>query len=387
METLDIVFYTDSFIPAVDGVVTSILNFKHELERRGHNVYVFAAGDQKTRSAVNGERNVFVMRGMKFRKYPQYNLPIFPMASSLKVRRIRPDILHAHTPFGMGITALLMSRINRTPVVGTFHTMFTDRRVIQEYVVSNRAASKMLAKYSWAYAKYFYTRCDGVIAPSRAIEKILTGKNIDQLHMVPNSVDLDRYNRKVDGSRLRKRLQAGTNDKVVLYVGRMSKEKDLETLIKAAAMLKNEKVRFVFAGAGPALDHYRALASRYRLDGKANFVGFVNEADLPRYYAACDLFCTPSTFETQGLVAIEAMACGKPVVGAAKLALNDLIRNGRNGEKFRPGDSRACAGKIDKVINSIASYKGMTDTAKGYSIGNTTDLLLKAYKEVIYDNS
>jgi 1,2-diacylglycerol 3-alpha-glucosyltransferase len=124
-----------------------------------------------------------------------------------------------------------------------------------------------------------------------------------------------------------------------------------------------------------------------RLNEKVKFAGFVSDALLPKYYAACDLFCIPSTFETQGLVSIEAMASGKPVVGADHLALHDLISDGRNGEKFKPGSAQDCARKIEKVLYNEDSYKGMVETAKKYSIEKTTDNLLDAYKAVIDDAS
>jgi 1,2-diacylglycerol 3-alpha-glucosyltransferase len=117
------------------------------------------------------------------------------------------------------------------------------------------------------------------------------------------------------------------------------------------------------------------------------FTGFISDALLPRYYAACDLFCLPSTFDTQGLVSIEAMACNKPVVGSNYLALKELIKDGKNGEKFVPLDPLSCARKIEKVLNHIDSYKGMLSTAKQYSIARTTDMLLDVYKRAIEDST
>ena len=106
------------------------------------------------------------------------------------------------------------------------------------------------------------------------------------------------------------------------------------------------------------------MVKRYHLNEKFNFTGFIGNSMLPEYYAAADAFCIPSKFETQGIAPIEAMACGKPVIGADYLALKELIINGKNGEKFSPDDHRNCARKIRKVINNTESYKAMSDTAK-----------------------
>jgi 1,2-diacylglycerol 3-alpha-glucosyltransferase len=385
-EPLCIAFYTDTFLPAVDGVVTSILNFRQELMRRGNDVYIFASGDSKTKAMIKNQKNIFVIRGMKFKSYPQYNLALFPFMSSLKLRNVKVDLFHAHTPFTMGFYALLQSRINKVPITSSFHTLFTDSAVINEYIADKRLR-KIAFKYSWPYIKFFYNKCDGVIAPSESIKTLLTSKGVSNLHVVPNSVDLKRFSPKVDGSKIRSQLVKGNKNKVVLYVGRLSKEKHLETLIKAARMLKGKNITFVICGTGPAGQHYHDMVKRMHLNEKVKFAGFISDELLPKYYAACDTFCIPSTFETQGIVSLEAMASGKPVIGADYLALRELINNGYNGEKFRPDNAQDCARKIEKVLYNEDSYKGMVETAKKYSIEKTTDNLLDAYKAVIDDAS
>ncbi|MEM3876828.1 MAG: glycosyltransferase, partial [Candidatus Micrarchaeaceae archaeon] len=194
---------------------------------------------------------------------------------------------------------------------------------------------------------------------------------------------LRRFNGKVNGKRMRNRLLTDGYEHIVLYLGRVSKEKRIDTMIKAARRIKRKDVRFVIAGTGPALDHYKRLAAHYKLDGRVIFTGFVNDRDLPEYYAASDVLCMPSTFETQGIVTLEAMACNKPVVGADYMALKDLIIDGFNGEKFAPKSSIDCARKITKALDDKGMYRGMLATARKYSIEKTTDKLLNVYKEVI----
>ena len=382
-ETLKIAFYTDSFLPAVDGVVISILNFRKELEKRGHEVYIFASGTERTKQMVKNDKRIIVVNGIKFKKYPQYSLALFPIASAFKTFNIKMDVNHAQTPFMLGVHSLMLSKLNRTPIVGSFHTLFTDSSVIKEYTVDSKFLRKTLTEYSWKYANLFYNRCDSVIAPSHAIKSMLVKKGIKNISVIANGTDLKKFSPKVNGSSVRKRLVKNDREKLVMYVGRISKEKRLETLIKAAALLKKEPMRFVLVGTGPALEHYEKMAHNYHLQDKFRFIGAVDHAELPKYYAACDAFCIPSTFETQGVVSVEAMACGKPVIGADYLALRELIKNGRNGEKFIPEDSRDCASKIRKVIYNIDTYKEMTNTAKSYSIERTTDHLLGLYKRVI----
>lgn len=382
-ESLKIAFYTDTFLPAVDGVVVSILNFRKELEKRGHEVYIFASGNAKTKQLVKDDDRITIIRGLTFKKYPQYSLALFPIASAFKLMNVRIDINHAHTPFMMGVHALTVSKFDRKPLVGSFHTLFTNSSVIKEYTVDSKFIRKAILKYSWKYAQLFYERCDSVVAPSDSIKNMLTRKGINGVNVVPNGVDIKRFSPSIDGSKIRSKVSKNSRDKLVMYVGRISREKRIETLIEAARMLKNENIRFALVGTGPAYAHYQHMVERMHLQDKIRFMGFVGNGELPKYYAACDAFCIPSTFETQGIVSIEAMASGKPVIGADYLALKELIKNGKNGEKFAPGDSRGCANKIRKVLYNIDSYKGMVDTAKLYSVQKTTDDLLDVYRRTL----
>ena len=375
-------FYTDTYLPAVDGVVTSIINSARELRRRGHRVYIFTSGNQKHSVPEELRQDVFFMRGMRFKKYPQYSLALFPFASALRIRDLDIELIHSHTPFMMGISGLTIAKVNRIPLVGSFHTLFTDRRVIDEYTTMNPMLRKLAYDKAWSYVRFFYNKCGRTIAPSEAIKQVLTSNSIDNVDVVPNGVDLSKFNRKADGSDIKEKY-APNGEKLVIYLGRLSSEKGVEVMIKAAKRLAKKKIKFLIAGTGPAYERYREMVVRDSLSKVVSFAGFVSDADLPKYYAASDLFCMPSTFETQGIVSLEAMASGKPVVGADYLALKDIIVNGRNGEKFKPGSSIDCARKIEKVINNIGAYKGMLETAKKYSVERCTDRLLETYDKVL----
>ncbi len=381
MESLKIAFYTDTFLPAHDGVVSSILGSKRELEKRGHEVYIFASGNEQTKELANGEKNIYVVKGMKFRKYPQYSLALAPFMSIPEVRDINPDIVHTHTPFLMGSWAMVYAKMNRVPIVSTFHTLFTDKHVLREYV-SEYFPVRLLERGAWRYARLYYNRCNEVIAPSVSIKAMLERNGINNVDVVPNGIDLKRFNKDANGSKIRKSLKRKRDEKIVLYIGRISKEKKIETLLKAARLLKKENIRFVLGGTGPSYDKYTKMAHRMGLSNVA-FTGFVPEKDIAKYYVAADAFCTPSTFETQGIVAEEAMACGKPVIAADRLAFRDVIKKGKNGERFKANDSRDCARKIQKVLNNLDAYKETTKTAQEYSIVKSTDRLLSVYKRVL----
>jgi 1,2-diacylglycerol 3-alpha-glucosyltransferase len=385
MERLGIAFYTDSYLPAVDGVVTSILNFKEELERRGHDVYIFSS--KKLYTEAEKSKNVFLYPGIDFKPYPQYSMAIFPYNSMLKLKDLKIDVIHAHTPLVMGFAAMVSAKLGKYPIVGSYHTIINNKSVVQDYYPKNKQLKKITSKYMLKYIKFFYRRCNATTVPSDSIKLFLERYGgIQNISVVPNSIDLKTFNPNVDGSGLRASLGIRDNEKMVLYLGRLSKEKKIEVMLKAAAYLlkKRKDIKFIIGGTGPAEQHYKKIAGSLGLDRSVKFIGFVGNKTLPRLYAASDLLCLPSTFETQGIVSLEAMATGRPVVGADYLALSELIINGKNGEKFIPGNYISCAKKIEKVLNDTSPYIGNAlSTAAQFSVKKVTDRLLDVYDLVL----
>ncbi len=137
MKRLKIAFYTDTYLPSVDGVVASIISTRRELERRGHEVYVFTSGGKATKELAKRDAHLAVLNGIKFRKYPQYTIALEPKFSA-KIRRIKPDIIHFHTPFSMGFLAAGASWLTGAKLVGTFHTLIFSDDALDSYLSKNR---------------------------------------------------------------------------------------------------------------------------------------------------------------------------------------------------------------------------------------------------------
>jgi 1,2-diacylglycerol 3-alpha-glucosyltransferase len=309
---------------------------------------------------------------------------IFPYYSLVKLRSLDIDLIHAQTPFVMGFSGMLAAKLGRYPLVGSYHTMISSKS-LDSYYPKNRALKNFCSSYLWKYTKFFYRRCDVTIAPSRATESLLRRHDIRNTALVPNSIDTARFNPRVKGAWLRERMGIGGDERVVLYLGRVSREKRIEVLLRAAKALRGSRrdIRFVIGGTGPALDYYRRMARRLGVLDRVKFIGFVEDGVLPNLYAASDLLCLPSTFETQGIVSLEAMAVGKPVVAADYLALREIVENGRNGERFEAGNPLGCARKIEKVLNNCESYrKQAVKTADEFSVRKVADRLLKVYDSV-----
>ena len=339
--------FTDTYLPTVDGVVNSILNFRRELELRGHEVYIVAPGskgscDPKTSSPCDPK--TFYCKSIPFPPYPEYKLGI-PLGVTSWVRERNIDIVHSHGPGGVGLGALWVSRRLNIPLVLTFHTLLPD---FAFYLTKRPALRKALNRYTWRYLRWYLGRSRCALVPSNLIKEELIAHSPDtRLWVVPNGVDIDRFNPGVDGSSIREK-HGLEGARVVVQLGRLAREKRLEMLIEAAGRLD---CKFLIVGDGPARDYYKSLAMKEGVGRKFIFTGFVSGSDLPSYYACADAFVIPSKVEVLPTVVLEAMASGKPVAGANSRGIPELVHDGENGYLFNPDSPKECASAIEKALN------------------------------------
>ncbi|MCD6575633.1 MAG: glycosyltransferase [Nanoarchaeota archaeon] len=223
------------------------------------------------------------------------------------------------------------------------------------------------------------------MAPTKEIAKILKEKGFKNVIAIPSSVDFSFLDsqRKID---IRKKHKLKKSTKVILYVGRLGFEKKLKVLLDAFKMLKGE-YHLLIVGKGPFEKEYKTYAKKNQIKN-VTFVGYVSDEELPSYYRACDLFVSPSDTETQGLTFIEAMHFGKPVIGANKYGVKEIIKNYKNGLKFEPNNPHDLKKKIEIILSNKELYKKLSKNAKAisdkYSIEKTTSNLLKEYQKLKY---
>ncbi|VVB67021.1 Trehalose synthase [Candidatus Norongarragalina meridionalis] len=372
-------FFTDTFSPNIDGVVTSILAHRAALKKKGNHVIIFTTSSGMITSKPDGD-GVHYHRALPFPLYPQYKIAFFPYISAIEeVRRERLQLIHAHTPAGMGFAALACSKTLGIPAVATFHTLIPQGA---SYVTTQKQLQRAVSAMAWRASTEFYKRFDLVISPSETIRRELAKHGVKSV-VVPNSVDLGTYKPK-SRKAARKKLHLPSNRHIVLVAGRLGFEKNVDVIIRAAKQIPD--VLLLITGDGPARKSCEALAKKLGID--AQFRGFVPKADLPYYYSAADVFVTASTFETQCLTLLEAMACGTPVVGAAAFAIPEAVQEGRNGFLFKAGDASDCARAIERALGAPASEKrrlsaNARKTASKYSIARSVSALLSAYKKVL----
>ena len=374
---LKIAFFTETYLPNIDGVVIAIVNIRKELERAGHKVSIFASGDDSAKKS-NKDKDTFYYPSIPFAPYPQYKIAIFTHGARAEVEREDVDIIHSHGMGPMGMVAIYCSKMLHKPVVGTLHTNVQDAT---HYITSVKAAQEVMKELIWRYLNVYYNQCDTTIVPSKAIAELCRKNGIKNVEIVPAGIDINRF--KPGKKRERsKRINA-------LYLGRLVKEKNLDVLIKSSLMVAErvKDIHFTIVGGGPAEEYYK---SRVREEGVGHlftFAGSVKPEEVLGYYHDADIFVFPSIFETQGLSGLEAMACGLPVAGADYLAIPDFVKDGYNGYLFDPFDVDDCAEKIVKTIKDRKKLrKGAIATGRRYSLKRCTADLVKIYYMVLKRN-
>lgn len=374
---MNIAFFTDTYLPNVDGVTTAVVNFKTELERRGHGVYVFAAGDAQAKKR-NKDPHVFYYASTPFRPYPAYKIALFPFLAKREIEHLGIDIVHSHGMASMGLAAARAGHTLGLPLVGSFHTLVADAT---HYISDRRIAKALTKRIAWRYLEWYYNYCDATLAPSDSVKALLEGHGVKRVSIVPNGIDTRRFS-PGDARALRSRLGDGS---IVLHVGRLVLEKNLDLLINAAKRVVRElpECRFVVLSDGPARERYLRRVDALRLRENFVFTGEVSPAELLSFYRCADVLAIPSKFETQGLVVLEAMACGVPVAGADYGAIPDFVKDGYNGYLFNADSASDCAETIIKALrNKSSAMRGNArKTAEKYSVQRCTDALLRAYGE------
>lgn len=377
MRHMRIAFFTDTYLPSRDGVVTSILLTKHELERMGHEVFVFAPEPARKEEREEG---VHYYPSIGFRRYQGYRVPMLPSDTSPVLDELKVDVIHAHGLFFMGLRSMLAGRELKLPVVVTFHTMVTDAAKYYNFTpLPDETASRLM----WVYVKRLLQRAEVVIAPTEAIKKELlaSAPRIRRVEVIPTGIEIGRFNPQVEGGRVRARYGLG-DEKVILHVGRIAKEKNIELVLQGfAELLKEEEgAKLMIVGDGPAKEEFERRAGQLGVGGAVIFTGFVPDAELPEYYAACDVFTLASKFETQGLVILEAMATGKPVTGINYRAVAEIIKDKENGYLFEE-DPDSWVRAVREALRAPEELRrNAVARAAGFSTRDGAERLVEVYR-------
>lgn len=369
---MKIAMFTETFTPQVNGVVTSICSFTEELEARGHEIEIFAP---KPGKEEHDGTPVHRFKSVTFRPYPEFKATLPPVRINKKVKGHGFELIHTHGPFAMGWAGLVTAKRNKLPCVSTFHTPISD---YVPYLFKGKNLVLLGKKLAWKYTVKHYNRYKEIVVPSEIIKKLLEDKGVKTpLHVVPTGIRLEDFEME-NTEYIHEKLDVG---EFILHAGRISKEKNIDTVIRA---MKNIDSQLVITSKGPELEKLKKLVKKEHLEEKVVFAGYVDSEDLVALYHECAFSVIASEADTQGLVITEAMACGTPVIGANALAIPEII-NGENGVLFELKNAEDLSEKANMLLEENELRKKMSlnaiKTAKENSIEKRTDEMLKVYEQ------
>ena len=378
-EPLRIAMFTDSALPILNGVSISVDALIGELRNQGHSVHLYC---NRYPGRVDPDPNTFRFRAVEFPLWPGYPLPLPPFIRMLqKFRRHQYDVIHTHTPFLNGMVALRWAESHEIPIVSTYHTLY-DRYAHYVKLLPYRYVRFRIAKHT----NYYYNRATHVITPSEAALKWLRRHSVESpISVIPTGSPRPGL---FDRSQVRHELGIAPETKLLLYVGRLAREKNLLMLLESAASAFkiDPSLRLWLVGDGPFRAECVAKVRSLGIGDRVKFVGFVPRTDVDRYYAAADLFVFPSFTETQGLVVQEAMQFGLPAVVVAGGGAGEAVEEGVNGCHVR-NDVRDFASAVVGIMGDEHLYTRMSAEARrsgrGAGIGTMAERVVNVYREAI----
>jgi 1,2-diacylglycerol 3-alpha-glucosyltransferase len=374
--------FTDSYKPYTSGVVTSISTFKEELNKLGHEIYIFAPSYP---NYEDEEAGVYRYFSMSSPTNPDFALaiPVYPGMHML-LKKLDLDIIHVHSPFTMGRVGMHWANRQHVPLIFTYHTLY------DQYAHYVPVAQELVKEMALRFSNNFCNQCDHIIVTSEEIRRLLNSYEITTpITVIPTGVPLHKF----QGARqdwIRKNYNIPRENKILLFVGRLTKEKNLPFLIQTFKLIKNKMphTSLVLTAQGPLEEELKQMVADLGLDLQEDviFTGAQPFDTLVDIYYSSDLFVFSSMTETQGLVLIEAMAAGLPVVAVRAYGVQDMVDHGINGiltECNQDEFAQAVIGllsdpKLYKYYKNHAFQK-----AKSLSSANMALKLEKVYEDLL----
>lgn len=394
-----IALFTDTYLPEVNGAVTSIDSHTRMLGERGHEILIICPKYRKPILHVVPHVTIQRYRSFSFISNKETRIALPSMVSvARKLRKFDPDVVHIHTPLSIGVIGLATARMMRLPVVETYHTFIPDfmqyvephrllrlddlqarvlnsivfermfesgtfhslaqleaagARAVEEITDLARSAIGALepeervelsTRLAWQFTRTIYNRADLVLTPSKTLQRELMAHGV--------AVRVEYLSNGLDVNLIAPKLSYAPSGKI-LHAGRLGFEKNVDVVLRAFAGLLEQAPEYTLdiVGDGPARPTLQRLAKSLGIGDRVRMRGFMDRPTLARSYRDYDAFVTASTIETQGIVLLEAMAAGLPVVGVDALAVPELVRDGRSGIVVPPGDEEAIARALARLLN------------------------------------
>ncbi len=390
-----IAFFTDTFLPQVNGVATSIAHFARELGRRGHHVLIVCPAPNEKRTWVAKNVRIVDLPSIPAFLYPNFRLsPFVGLPKALvSVATFNPDVIHFHTTVLTSADALIAAKVFAKPLIGTNHVLLSDENdEYLSFVSTSKTVRRYLTKAVLGYAYAFYGACDVRIAPSTMlIESLRKSGYRKAITYLPNAVPEPEKKTLTAKEKLSIKKRYNLRNRVVLHVGRLSREKSVDVVLRAFSQLsQSDDVTLLIVGDGPDRKKLELLARMLGVADRVVFTGFIPPAELLQsgLFAVADVFATASTMESQGMVLVEAMAFGIPIVAVAEGAVPEVV--GDAGLLVHRNNPKGIAEAIDSLLGDASMRESIGRKSlrrhQLFSLPIVTDRLVHIYERAIEAN-
>ena len=386
---MKILIATDTYYPDVNGAAYFTYRLATILAGRGHNVCVMCPS-KSFKNMVSDDKGVMVY-GIRSIPLPSYlNFRISPLFGSGIIRgtvkEISPDIIHIQNHFLIGKQAVGAAKKLGIPVIGTNHFMPEN---LVHYLHLPRIAEKWLQKFAWRQCVGVFEQLDFATTPTKTAVALLKNAGLSKdVASISCGIDLERFKPTNDGLYLKRSYAIPNNKPVLLYVGRLDKEKRIDVILRSLPdILRVTSVHLVLAGIGKEKQKLEELTKKLGIQEAVTFTGFVPDRDLQNIYRIADLFVTAGIAELQSIVTMEAMASGLPVVAVNAMALPELVHDGENGYLFSEGNSQMLAEKVITILSNQTMRAQMSkkslDIIRDHDINKVVEKYESIYNEII----
>ncbi|MGD9927297.1 MAG: glycosyltransferase family 4 protein [Sphaerochaeta sp.] len=327
---MKILFTSDVYKPTTNGVVTSLVNLRQGLIQLGHDVRILTLSESHTTYYNDG---VWYLSSLNSNTiYPGTRVRDTLARKPLKdLISWKPDVVHSQNEFSTFPLAKRIAHAVDAPLVHTYHTLYEDYTT---YFSPNEKMGKFLAQL---FTKRILAKTDAVIAPTPKIMRLLRSYGVKKpIEVIPSGINLSRFTPagNHEKNHLREKLGIPEGNQVVVYVGRLAKEKNIDELITNFSKVANGKSTLLLVGDGPQRPLLEELVQSLGLGQHVIFAGMQRQEDVPCFYRLGTVFCSASTSETQGLTYVEALAAGLPLLCRADDCLDDLVQDWSNGWQY-----------------------------------------------------
>ena len=397
--------FSDAYYPRINGVAISVKSYAEALTNLGHNICIVCCNYEKPTKENNYHKFYYDDKVEDDKRIKVLRLPALNVSFSKedKAARIdqwhtckkemdsfKPDVIHINSEFVIGYFGLNYARHRKVPMVYTFHTLWEDYAANYIHFLP-QSYSKKLAK---EFIRFYLKRSDMIICPTERIQNVVKNYKIDRESKIlptgiPNHVaEIKKGQKQLFHNQLYKGFPLKKKKRILLYVGRVVKEKNLEFLFPVLDKVKKvyPDTMLVIVGGGPELEPLQKKATELKLSKNICFTGYQNRDDLAYFYKLADVFVFPSVTETQGLVTIEAMMTGLPVVAIGEMGTVDVMQ-GNNGGFMVKNDVTEFYEKVIELLSNKELHKQKCEEAlawsKKWSLPDLTNTLVEYYEEAI----